>query len=177
MPLSIEGRLLTAQGQRDSDEKFIEKFGVEKLKQKLEQQGVYAYGFASESIQNRCVDLLFEMSEEYLWDDEKIEMKKKYFGERGHRRWFNYSLWSSNIRDSRYVVVIEKPFPKGDYDQRLEQLKISFREVSVYRFAELTDDEIRNPGLGAGVWWMSSCYIDLDNKIKLRRDNELIRMR
>lgn len=108
--------------------------------------------------------MLFELSEEYIWGDNK-SLTERYFGFR-HRnqQYFSFMFWHSKVRDSHEVVTIEGPFPREDYERRMNSLEIPFRVVPVYRMAELSDDQIRNR-FGGGVLWHSYCYIDLNETI------------
>lgn len=158
MPLSKEGQISTARRQRESDQEFLRRYGPEKFQEFLDSQGVYAYGFPDEVTHGKAVDLLYALNEECKWGND-AELRDKYTSNR-----FSYQFWRSSTPEPREVLTIEKPFPKGLYDQKLRAVGIPFREVLVYRLAELTDEQILN--LRGGVLWNSDCYIDLNGTVK-----------
>ena len=178
MPLSIEGQIFTAQRQREEDQRFLAKFGLEKLTEKLEREGVYAYGFSDEVSHRKATDLLFELSEDYLQSAD-VNLREKYFGKRGHYEVFEFSFWSSqqdfdiddeddSIAEPDYdfpdVIVFDKPFPNQDYEQRLRSIGVGFRTVPVYRLGELTEEEIRT--MSGGIVWKSYCWVDLNETLR-----------
>lgn len=162
MPLTEQGKIMVSHHQREEDKKFLARYGHEKLQEKLDREGVYAYGFADKDAHDKAVDVIFELSEECRWRDD-AELKK-YAARFEYKRSFDFEFWRSSIAESSEVLVIEKPFPKARYDQRLRLLELSFREVPVYRLADLTEEQIIN--FRGGVLWHSYCYIDLNETIK-----------
>lgn len=175
MPLTVEGKIMVAYRERESDRRLQEKYGLEKLKEKLDQEGVYAYGFSDEPTRRNADRLLFRLSEDYQYGD--VNLREKYFNHVRRSRWFDFEYWYSEVPESREVLVVRKPFPNEDYEHRLILNAISFKKVPVYRFAELTDEEIRYR-LRNGVWHNpAGCWIDLNEhltnwrkKIALRGD-------
>lgn len=161
MPLTKEGQINVSLAQQKSDQSFIARFGAEKLQDKLDTEGLYAYGFANDEQRNQSRDELFALSEDCLWGSNK-ELKK-YSAYLAHRRWFDFSFWTSNLAEINKVLSVVKPFPKKVFEQRLVASGLIVQEVPVYRLAELSEDEIRSKK--GGVLWHSYCYIDLNKSI------------
>lgn len=163
MPLSKEGQIATSHHQRESDRDFLNRYGHDKLREKLESEGVYAYGFADEEARQKAVDVLFALSDECKWGD-NVEPKEKYVNKLNSHGIFSFNFWSSSIPESGKVLVVNKPFPKVHYDERLNTAGLAFREIPVYRLADLTEKQII--GLTGGGLWNSYCYIDLSETVK-----------
>lgn len=163
MPLSKEGQIATSRHQRESDWDFLNRYGPEKLREKLENEEVYAYGFADKEARQKAVDALFALSEECRAGND-AELKEKYASQLNYHGAFSFEFESSPIPESSNVLIVNKPFPKAHYDVRLNTAGLGFREVPVYRLADLTEEQILN--LRGGVLWHSYCYIDLNQTVK-----------
>lgn len=165
MPLTKEGEVLVSRRQRQDDLKFISRYGVDRFREKLESLGVYAYGFANKKDIKSAIDLMLELSERYLWiEDHKL--RDKYFGPTGHHSWFNYRLYYSKTSGFPEVLIIDKPFPKTDFDGDLRKGSINFFEFSVYRLGDLKEDQIRNQMRGGVLFNRTeSFYVDLEGSI------------
>lgn len=158
MPLSKEGVINVSQRQRESDQRIRTLYGTEQLKENLDREGVYAYSFSTEASCNRAVEVLFELSEEYLYGDPKL--RERYFGVLGDRRRFGYE--SHSLAFKRKALIIKKPFPREEYEWRLVDVDIPFKTMIVHRLANLTEPQINNYfRRGSFILWFSNCIIDL----------------
>jgi len=163
MPVTLEGQVGLIKYQQEADRKFLEKFGPEKLKDKLDGEGVYAFGFTEDELHKRAVDLMFDLSEEYKWGDNSA-LREKYFGRSDFHKWFPFQFFYSSLPEQRKIIIVEKPFPKEDFESRLQGLEIPFTNVSVYRFADLTEYQVRHRFGGSQL--MGYYYVDAEETIK-----------
>lgn len=116
------------------------KVEVDKKQKDLDQEGVYAFGFVDEATCQRATSI--------IPNDSGSEFR----------------VWPSCIEDASNVAIIKKPFAKTDYERRLEDLGISFKEIPVYRRADLTKEQINSRGFG--IWTRDNYLVDLAGSIR-----------
>jgi len=163
MPLSKEGIISVSQRDKEYERRFLAQYGVEKFSEKLDREGLYAYGFATDEVLTRAIDAMFDLSDECRWGQDR-HLIERYANLLERQDFFEYELWNSIIPEIRRVLAIHKPFPKRHFTQKLSSLDIPIQEVPVFRLSQLTREEILN--LNGGVVWMSYCYLDLNKTIK-----------
>lgn len=170
MPLSEQGIIQVSARMRQEESAFAEKYGEEKLQEKLDREGVYAYGFYEKGSLRVALDELCELSNECKWGNDP-ELTK-YSRRLQDRYTFGYSLYSSIVGPDAEYLLLEKPIPKRSYEELLIAKKIDYWEVGVFRLGELTEAEIKNR-TGGGVLWHSYCYVDLSGNINKHIVNEI----
>lgn len=153
MPLTLEGKIICAQQMRESEQDFLERFGSEKLKERLGRTGLFAYGFSDHDIRRDAILDVFSRLCEDIRCGDNAELREKYGGERFRTEFY-----------PPHIVAIEKPFPDLEFRSRLEIAKIPYEIVPVYRISELTEDEIRHR-LNGGIWRFNRDYVDLSGSL------------
>lgn len=127
MPLSKEGEFIKAHINREDEQRFLEEFGPEKFQEKLDREGIYAYGFPSIDARRLGINLLGILQRECLWGSNE-ELVRKFRRRLEVQHGFGFDVFHSSIPETAYVLGIEKPFPKAEYEEILASAKLPFQE-------------------------------------------------
>lgn len=147
MPTNVEYWVQEAQIARERDQRFLKEFGEDAWRDKQAQEGAVAYAFSDKNALGIGKGELRWLSDVYFYT--KAGQRSLYFfsrfGGRSQEREFDYDAYG-------LLLVVNKPFPAEEYEQLLAKSNLSFRKLTTYRLADLTENQIREYWGNVSFW-------------------------